>query len=302
MRTIICLHAPLREALARAPKLRTPSLAARKKGFLAASLFLMLLFFQTNALSAQADTLAMARLSIYSFEEGLSVLLNGNVIGKTPLRDFALPAGHYEIIVQAARAASWLDEDWCERVLLREADSLRLVARMMRGYRINSIPYGAEIWQQGKLLGTTPYVLRLPETESAPLEIRHPSYQTISFAVGRKDERGNEQRNYDLVLERNFAYAATQQRDRAEARARIAQHRKLAYLSAAVSFASGVGATLLKREADEAYEQYLVTGDAAAREAYFARAERYDRYYSAAFALFEVSFAVSFYGFLKALR
>lgn len=265
-------------------------------------LFFTLCFFSIPTLFAQGDSTALAFLSVHALQEDLPVLINHKLVGKTPLRRFPLLAGQYEIIVQADTEASWFDEDWREQVSLRPGDSISVIARMRRGYRINSIPYGAEVWQADKLLGTTPYVLRLPENQSASLELRHPLYRAAQFEIGGRGEGLLHKRNFEIVLERNFDYAATQQHERSEEQARRVKHRKLAYLSAAVSLASGVGAGLLKREADAAYEQYLVTGEATAREAYFARAEKYDRYYSAAFALFEVSFAVSFYGFLKSLR
>ncbi len=268
-------------------------------------LFFALLFFKTTALFAQTnlpDTSAHARLSVYSLEEGLPVFINGKAAGKTPLRKILLAAGHYEIVVPAAHDMSWLDEDWSERVALRAGDSLEVIARMKTGYRLNSVPYGAQVWLQGKFLGTTPYVLRLPESQTARVELRHPAYRAMPIEVGGRGETAWSKRNYEIVLEKDLDYAAASTQEHAGWRARIAKHRKLAYLSAAVSLAAGVGSVLLKREADEAYEQYLVSGDPAVRENYFARAEKYDRYYGASFALFEVSFGVSFYGFLKSLN
>ncbi len=262
-------------------------------------------FFKTAALFAQAnasDTSSDAFLSVYSLEEGLPVLMNGNAAGATPLRRLALPAGQYEIAVQAAQATSWWDEDWSGHVTLHAGDSLSLIAIMMKGYRINSVPYGAQVWLQDNLLGTTPYVFRLPENQTAQLELKHPSFQSAHVEVGRRVEGAWRERNYEIVLERDFNYAALQQHESEQRRSRAAKYRKLTYLSAAISLASGVSSVLLKREADEAFEDYLVTGDPVLRENYFARAEKYDRYYSAAFATFEVSFAVSFYGFLKSLN
>jgi hypothetical protein len=266
------------------------------------TILLALAIFQANTLFAQTDSSAHAVLSVYALEEGLPVFINSKAVGKTPLRRIALPAGQYEVIVQAATDASWLDEDWSATVTLHAGDSLSLIARMMKGYRLSSAPYGAQVWQEGKLLGATPYIFRLPENQAARLELKLPSYQTAHLEVGRREEGAWSKRSIEVVLQRDFEYATLQQREAELQRARAAKYRKLAYLSAALSVASGLGSVLLKREADEAYERYLVTGDPVAREHYFDRAEKYDRYYSAAFAAFEVSFAVSFYGFLKSIK
>lgn len=269
------------------------------------SFLLLLFFFNPTTLFSQAtipDTSARALLSVHSMEEGASVFINGIALGKTPLRKLALLAGKYEVTVSSAHNMSWLDEDWREVVTLRASDSLALVARMRRGYRINSVPYGAQVWRAGRLLGTTPHVLRLWENQTASLEVKLQGYRSMLVEVGRGENGVGQRRNYEIVLQRDFDYAALQQQESAKRRAHAAKYRKLAYVSAALSVASGLGSILLKREADDAYEQYLVTGDPILRENYFSRAEKYDRYYSATFAVFEVSFGVSFYGVLKSLH
>lgn len=256
----------------------------------------------TLAQATLPDTSSLAFLSVYSQSIGLSVLIAGNEVGTTPLRKFPLSAGHYEIVVRNTRAASWLDEDWQQSVTLAPRDSLTLIARMIHGYLINSVPYGAHVWWNGKLLGTTPYVLRLPEDRIAHIEVRRPGYVTMQVEVGRREEALAQKRRYDLALARDLNFSALQQQTEMQRRARSGFYRKLTYLSATISLASGVGAALLKRRADDAYARYLVTGDPLARERDFNRAEKYDRYYAVAFAAFEVSFAVSFYSFLKALK
>jgi len=286
--------------------LLTPLQGGISKPSFARIIFLLIsTFFPTTVLFAQTntfDTPSLAFLSVVSSQEGSSVLIDSKEIGATPLRQFPVSAGQHEIIVRSSQAMSWLDEDWQERVTLSAGDTLTLVARLVRGYRINSVPYGAQVWWEDKLLGTTPYVLRLPENQTARLEIRRPSYLPVQIEIGGPESVTPQRRSHDIVLTRNFDYAALQQHEVAQRRARAGKYRKLAYLSTAIGMASGISSVLLKREADKAYEQYLVVGDPILRENYFDRAEKYDRYYSATFAAFEVSFGVSFYGFLKALK
>ncbi len=245
---------------------------------------------------------SLAFLTVRSTPEGLPVFVDGKNAGATPLQKFPVPSGAHEIVVRSAHATSWLDEDWLKRVTLHAGDTLVLSAQLRKGYLLNSVPYGAEVWRESELLGTTPYILRLPDNETARIEIRLPGYQSIKLEVGGKHELLVQKRNYEIVLERDFNFAALQQQEAAQQRVNAGKYRKLTYVSAALSVASGIGSVLLKREADAAYDKYLVTGDPALRDHYFNRAEKYDRYYSAAFAAFEVSFAVSFYGFLKAIK
>lgn len=268
-------------------------------------LALACMFFFPHLLFAQnpfPDSSALAYLSVLSHTPGMAVLIAGNEVGETPLREFPLSAGKYEVVVRNAHASSWLDEDWQQSVKLSPGDTATLFARMINGYLINSIPYGAEVWRNGELLGTTPYVLRMPENQIAQVEVRQPSYVALQVEVGRREEQLARKRRYDLVLTRDFDYTSQQQRQELERSTRAGRYRKLTYLSAAISLAAGVGSVLLKREADAAYDQYLVTGDPNARAQQFNRAEKYDRYYAASFAVFEVSFALSFYSFLKSRK
>ncbi|MGH7454905.1 MAG: hypothetical protein ACRENG_26345, partial [bacterium] len=77
------------------------------------------------------------------------------------------------------------------------------------------------------------------------------------------------------------------------------KNRRIAWAATGVSLASGVAAILLKDKADHFYEQYLTTSRPPARESAYQRAVDYDRYSGIATGVFEASFAVSFYFFLK---
>ncbi|NUO80929.1 PEGA domain-containing protein [candidate division KSB1 bacterium] len=276
-----------------------------RHGFVLGMIFrFSLCFFSPSVLFAQIpspDT-SLAFLTILSMPEGLPVFIDGKKAGTTPFQKFPVQPGAHDVVVRSAHATSWLDEDWQKQTMPRAGDTLMLVAQIRKGYLLNSAPYGAQVWREGELLGTTPYVLRLPDNETAHIELRLPSYQTIKLEVGGKSDLLLQKRNYDLVLERDLNFAAIQQQGAARQQAYAGKYRKLTYLSAALSVAAGVGSVLLKREADDAYEQYLTTGNPTRRDHYFNRAEKYDRYYGAAIAVFEVSFAVSFYSFLKSIK
>jgi hypothetical protein len=254
----------------------------------------------TASLFAQSSTPdSSAFISLSSNYPGLPVLINGKEAGFTPLRHWPLPPGKHEIAVKRARPESWLDFDWTEVCSLQAGDTLDFVARFQRGYSINSTPYGAEVLANEVLQGTTPLVVRLAEGEIASVEIRKAGYQSETLQIGGGV---SEIRIYqvDLKPEQNLPLA--QEVEKTGRRFRLHRNRRISMAAAGLSLVSGITAILLKDKADHFYDQYLTAGRPENREHFFQRTEDYDRYAGIATVVFEASFAVSFYYFLKSTR
>ncbi|MDZ7267989.1 MAG: hypothetical protein ONB48_10195 [candidate division KSB1 bacterium] len=246
-----------------------------------------------------------ALVSILSRHAGLPVFLDDIQIGVTPLHHYRVAAGEHEFGVRRSDSSSWLASDWIQRVTLAAGDTVTLVAEFYRSYFITSTPYGAEVWREHKLEGTTPLVLRLPEQARTTVEVVMPGYYPRVLELAPPPgEAGLAEpvRHFELVLEKDPAFASRhEQASHARERRRV-RYLGLTYLAAGASLAVGVAAIYFKHEADQAYRQYQSYGDPVLRESYYARARRYDRYSGAAFASFQISFALSFYGFLQSMR
>ncbi len=269
-----------------------------------AILMIALSFAQLPAQSARADS-GFAFVSILCRHPGLPVFLDEVQIGVTPVRHFPVTAGEHEFGVRRSDSSSWLDSDWVQRVTLSAGDTVELTAEFYRSFLINSSPYGAQVWRDQKLEGTTPLVLRLPEQASALVEVVMEGYHRRVLELGPQAGEtplAAPVRRFDLVLEKDLVLASQLEQELHARDRRRARYRRMTYVAAGVSLAASVAAIYFKREADQAYRQYQNFGEPAARERHYARARRYDRYSGAAFATFQVSFAFSFYGFLQSLR
>jgi hypothetical protein len=227
------------------------------------------------------------------------VLIDGKEAGFTPLRNWPLTIGQHEIAVKRARPESWLDFDWVEICSLRAGDTLNFVAHFQKGYSINSTPFGAEVYVDNILQGTTPLVLRLPEDEIANVEIRKTGYQTEQLQIGKTEAGIAEIRLYAVALKQEKNLAILHEAEQSRRRFHINRNRRMSLAAAGLSLASGVASILLKDKADHFYEQYLTAGLPAKREMFYQRTKDYDRYSGVATAVFEASFAVSVYFFLK---
>jgi hypothetical protein len=251
-----------------------------------------------------------AFLSVQSKIPGLPVLVNNREAGFTPLRFYVLPPGTHEIAVKRSRPESWLDYDWVETVTLQAGDTLELVANFLVGYSLNSTPFGAEVYLGGMLQGTTPLVLRLPEGEIASVEIHKAGYRTAQLQIGEvigEDTlatpsglpRQEESRLYTVTLEIEENYASLHEIEQSRKLLRVSRNRRIALTAAGISLVSGVAAIFLKQKADYFYERYLTAPTPSEREIAYKRTIGYDRFSGIATAVFEVSFATSFYFFLK---
>jgi hypothetical protein len=267
----------------------------------------LVLFFSFGFLIVTAITFAQdhespghAVISVESKPPNLPVLVDGQEVGFTPLRYFALPPGKHEIAVKRSRPESWLDYDWVETVTLQPGDTLELVAHFLKGYSLNSTPFGAEVYMDGALQGTTPFVLRLPEDQVANVEIRKAGYQTVQLQIGKAAAADAEApRLYTVALKEEKAYPVVREVEPSPWLFRMSRNRRIALAAAGVSLASGVAAILFKQKADHFYERYLTAAAPGERERAYDRTVEYDHYSGIATAVFEVSFAVSFYYFLK---
>lgn len=236
----------------------------------------------------------MAVISVVASQPGLPVLINGTPAGVTPLQYLAVPAGEYEIIVRQSRAESWLDADWVEKCRLAPGDSLLVRPQLRRGYLINSIPYGAEVFVEHVYHGATPVVVHVSEDRSVSVEVRMRGYQDFVVTLDSAA-----QRLWHVTLVEDPEYAAVRRQEQRQRGARRQHFRRLALLAGGASAISGVSAVLLKRRADRFYEDYLTAGELTELNALYKKTSTYDEYAGLAFTIFEVSFGLSFYWFLR---
>ena len=262
--------------------------------------YLAFLFVTTGVFAQPSASSQPAVISIEAPKLSLPVLIDGREVGFTPLRHWPLPPGKHEIAVKRASSESWLDFDWVESCSLDAGDTLQFVAKFFKGYSLNSTPFDAEVYMNGVLQGTTPLVIRLPEGEVAQLEFRKAGYKALSLPIG-KGSRDDlpETRFYHVTLAIEKELTLAREVEQSRRLFRMSRDRKISWAAAGVSLASGVAAILLKDKADRFYEKYLTTGAPAQRDRFYQRTKDYDRYSGIATTVFETSFAVSFYFFLK---
>ena len=260
------------------------------------------LFIGLMAVHSQAQTAdsAQAWVTVIARHTNLPVFMDGREIGRTPLQNIAVPAGEHTFAVRHSTSASWLESDWQESMTLAAGDTLTLTPRFWIGYNLSSTPSGAQVWVEQQILGTTPFVLRIPDFARARMSLTLEGYQPLRFEIGPDSLSNPEQptRHYHFTLMRTPSSTLLPDKD-SDLHAGRGRHRKHAIIAGGLSLLAGIGAVWFKQKADDAYETYLVTGEPVAREQYYDSAQKYDHYFSAAFGVSQACFAFSVYSFLK---
>jgi hypothetical protein len=247
--------------------------------------------FSFNIVSAQTG---MAVVSIVTREQGLPVFVDGVQAGITPLKHFSISAGRHEISVRRVRSESWLDTDWSEKYNLVAGDTLDIYPVFKRGYMINSTPFGAEVLVDHTYQGTTPLVLYFNEDRKSEVEVRMHGYESQTATID-----STSQRRLQITLLEDSDILSSQETEQKVKISRRSHFLKLTKIAGAVSAASGVTAILLKRQADNFYQDYLTASDPRQITALFNRTSQYDEYAGTAFIVFQISFGLSFYWFLR---
>lgn len=242
---------------------------------------------------ASAQT-ATAVVSITTKEPGLPVFVDGTQVGFTPLKHFSISAGRHEIGIRHVQSESWLDTDWAEIYDLTVGDTLDIHPVFKRGHMINSQPFGADVFVDNIHHGTTPLVVYVREGKQNEVELRLKGYESFVATIDSSSER-----LWQVTLLEDRNYLPAQEAEMNERQSRRSHFRKLATTAGSVSAASGITAILLKRQADNFYQDYLSASDPQEINSFFNKTGQYDEYAGTAFIVFQISFGLSFYWFLR---
>jgi formylglycine-generating enzyme required for sulfatase activity len=115
--------------------------------------------------------------------ENVAIVLNGNMLGKTPINTLELEAGTYALEASSERYQPYTTQLIIEGKSVTQELNIELLPDWVEVI-IDSKPSGAEIWLNGEHKGLTPQSLEL-DTGQYHLDLRHPDYMpfTKDFSV-----------------------------------------------------------------------------------------------------------------------
>lgn len=99
------------------------------------------------------------KITIYSEPSGCWVRVDSVLIGKTPLDSLVLPSGTHRISIASPERGLWFNEEKNFAVTIKPGKPQTISVRFSRPVFLNTIPYGAAVFSEAKLVGTTPLLL-----------------------------------------------------------------------------------------------------------------------------------------------
>ncbi|MEM1270677.1 MAG: hypothetical protein AAGI08_11605 [Bacteroidota bacterium] len=250
---------------------------------------LALLIFLPALLLAQAprDTslVAAGYLLVESNAASAYVLVDGVRVAKQPGRIVSVDAGTRVVRLEPALVDQWNGSNPEETVSVQPGDTLTLRLNVPYGYRIDSMPQGANVYattEDGRVhLGETPLVLHRTQPFDQPLSIEKPGFEAGELATGATDW------NTHTVLLNPLEVTTTV--DPELRLVRPQRNSRLVELAAAgLALGAGIVSIHYKFKADELYREYEDTGDPSVRS----EIERFDRISGVALGTAQVSFGV----------
>ncbi|MBT5872232.1 MAG: PEGA domain-containing protein [Candidatus Latescibacteria bacterium] len=252
-----------------------------------------------------SDTVSAQRVrgvvSITSDPSDLPLFIDDRLVGRTPLIDYSLPSGSYLFRITRPETSSWDVLDWQREVTVSAEEATTAHAVFVGPVVVRSDPFGAEVYMNSLLLGTTP--IRLANLTPGPytIALRKSGFQETLQAFIVRDTL---QQVFDVTLaiesasvKRSPQSDASTFGDMVTGRHRLSK--KLGYATLGLGLLFTGMALNSDRKADQAYSNYLRTADPTRSEGFYQRAASQDSRTSTYAVAAQINFAGAFYFFLS---
>jgi len=222
--------------------------------------------------------------------QGLDVSVDGQFVGATPLAVLAVATGAHKVRVRHPSRYNWNEQDFTEEINVSAGDTVSIKAIFKKSYAINSHPFGAGAFLERKKVGETPVRVLLGENESADVTLNLAGYRDTTFTIGQSREL-----LFDIRLQ---PLRPTMGPDAVRISNKV-RYKMPFLVSLGTALVTGGLALYFRTKADDRFDQYLKTGEPRAFSRLYNDAKRFDKFAAASFGVFQVSFAFSFFFFLK---
>ncbi len=224
----------------------------------------------------------VARLSIISDPPGAEVSLDSLLLGRTPIRDYAVPAGLHQLSLASPSFKDWNAIVRKESVQVGPGEAVSLSFDFGTTLNLVTVPSGVNVAYEGRPLGTTPLFYKSSVPLSKTLLLRKDGFRNQELHAG--SIRG--------IITMSVADASVAASDMAIASSIEESVPPWAeYASAAGIVVSGVAAAYFKHQANVHFDRYRFTGSTAALD----ETKRYDGYSAVSLVATQISFAVLTY-------
>ncbi len=243
---------------------------------------------------SRPDSNHVSYLTVYDVQDGLKIFLDGKEIGFTPLSNYPILPGEHRLMVRSPKWPSLNSTDYDTIFVAQLGDTLRISPTFIQSIRLTSIPYGVAVKRGNEMLGYTPLLISLRPYEVATILFEKEGYEPLQQELLESAAT--------VVLKPDLMYWQQKQENDRRKQNRIKWYRRGLYGSIVLGAISGMATIHYRGKGNDAYAAYLETANPTLMDRYYNRARHYDRLAGASYAIFEVSFIMSGYFFLKSRK
>jgi len=185
------------------------------------------------------------------------VILDGHLIGFTPLVVDTLQAGTYSVKLLHPDKNNWLTESIFDSFIVHRGESVTRRYVLETRYLVRSDPFNAEVFLRDSLIGRTPLVIRKEDaTSTTDLLLRKQGYEDTRLGLV-----GSERGVVTAALKRTWYHEGTENYllTTVDNGKRFPSVR--VYLTGVSTVFSGAAAAYFKIKADKRYQSYLTSRD-----------------------------------------
>jgi len=261
-----------------------------------AKIVLILILILFNPIPNLLHSQDVGYLQIESDSGGIEILIDGKLIGMTPLPPIALQPGIHQIAALNPQRFLWGNLDWQQTIQIISGDTvfLRPVFKIL--FSVQSEPFGAEVYLNGEFQGTTPLTLAFESTAPNSLIIKKEGYNDHVIDLNRFQAN---QLHVQLIKNDQFFDVKGEKLQQQKIQRR---YRKLTYGLWGLSVLTGLATVYFKDQADEKYQQYLVAGSLQDMNKLFNNTKRFDQYSNISLGAVQGCFVLSFYFLIKSVN
>ncbi|MCU0644967.1 MAG: PEGA domain-containing protein [bacterium] len=227
---------------------------------------------------------------------GIEILIDGKLIGMTPLPFIALQPGIHQIAALHPQRFLWGNLDWLQTVQIAAGDSIILKPSFKILFSLQSKPFGAEIYINGEFQGTTPLTIAIESKDSSSVILKKEGYNDQFLNLNQFQTN-----HLQIPLVRNNQLFDFKQVEENEQK-KQSHYRKLTYGMWGLSVLTGLATVYFKDQADEKYRQYLVASSLRDMNKLFNDSRRFDQYSNISLGAVQGCFVLSFYFLIKSVK
>jgi|GEM_PF-2726626 len=234
-----------------------------------------------------------ASLEVEAEISGLNIFLDEKKIGQTPLKDFAISPGEHEIIVTSPFWPAWDKPNYQITFTAVAGEKCRFFARFVERILVNSIPHGAQVYLDDKLIGETPTTCLKDTSRVQVLVLKKEGFEPFKARLTDVAKQA-----LVIRLHEDPEWAQAEEKAKSEKEKQLKRRKRMMAASLGIAAASGLATIHFRSQGNEEYSRYLSTAVPKQMEAHFDQAQEYDRIASITYALFEAGFILTGYYFL----